>query len=442
MNQQEKNILPWGVVLIISAAIFSGHFGVGDLIFPPILGRGAGIHWFIAALGYGVINSLGVFIAYLAVSIQDKSLFGLSSRVLGKNFGVIFTTLSMLIIGPVFILPRVSSATHEMAVAQFFPNIPIWVTLLIFFALNFYFAYNRSKVIDKLGKYLAPILITFMIILVIKGIVSPLASPLSPGSPTAFTDGILNGYNTMNALGAALFGLWLINEFSMRGLKDKESRKNNLIIIGSITALGLFLTSTVLTYLGASSGAKFPEAPIGILTVEFARGLLGYFGIIVFAIILSFANITTSVGLTSTAGDTFEQMTNGKLKYTTTVTLSCIVGFLIGLIGLSKVVGYTVPWLMLIYPALIVILIMNLFSNFEKVKFATQIGVVVAILFSIGDFLPGIGFGKNLFTQINSALPLGKQGLAWLIPTIIAVIVGQIVYNYSKPKAKPSAEVA
>ncbi len=434
MNQQGKTILPWSVILIISAAIFSGHFGVGDLIFPPILGRSAGIYWFIAALGYGVINSLGVFIAYLAVSIQDKSLFGLSSRVLGKNFGVVFTTLSMLIIGPVFILPRVSSATHEMAVAQFFPNIPIWVTLLIFFALNFYFAYNRSKVIDKLGKYLAPILIIFMIILVIKGIASPLAKPLSPGSPTAFTDGILNGYNTMNALGAALFGLWLINEFSMRGLKDKESRKNNLIIIGIITALGLFLTSTVLTYLGASSGAKFPEAPIGILTVEFARGLLGFFGIIVFAIILSFANITTSVGLTSTAGDTFEQMTNGKLKYTTTVTLSCIVGFLIGLIGLSKVVGYTVPWLMLIYPSLIVILIMNLFSNFEKVKFATQVGVVVAIIFSLGDFLPGIGFSKNFFTQVNSALPLGKQGLAWLIPTIIGVVAGQIVSKYSKTK--------
>ena len=438
MNQDEQNktLLPWGVILVISAAIFSGHFGVGDLIFPPILGRDSGICWLIAALGYGVINSLGVFIAYLAVSIQDKSLFGLASSVLGKNFGVIFTTLSMLIIGPVFILPRVSSATHEMAVAQFFPNIPIWVTLLIFFALNFYFAYNRSKVIDNLGKFLAPILIVFMIILVIKGIASPLASPVSPGSPTAFSEGILNGYNTMNALGASLFGLWLINEFNMRGVKTKESRRYNLIIIGLITAVGLFLSSTVLTYLGASSGAKFPDADIGILTVEFARGLLGYFGIIVFAIILTFANLTTSIGLTSTAGDTFQQMTNGKLKYTTTVALSSIIGFLIGLIGLSKVVGYTVPWLMLIYPALVVILIMNIFSNFEQVKLATQIGTIVAILFSIGDFLPGVGFGNNFFTRMNSSLPLGNQGLAWLVPTVIAVIAGLIVANYSKPKAE------
>ena len=76
----------------------------------------------------------------------------------------------------------------------------------------------------------------------------------------------------MNALGASLFGLWLINEFNLRGVKTKESRKYNLIIIGSITAIMLFLTSTVLTYLGASSGAKFLMQML-YPTVEFARGL-------------------------------------------------------------------------------------------------------------------------------------------------------------------------
>jgi LIVCS family branched-chain amino acid:cation transporter len=434
MNAKVRNLLPWGVVFIISAAVFSGHFGVGDTIFPAILGRGTGVSWFLAALGYGVINSLGVFIAYLAVSIQDKSLFGLTSMVLGKKFGIVYTTIAMLIMGPIFILPRVSSATHEMAVAQFFPTIPLWVTLLIYFALNYYFASNRSKVIDRLGKYLAPILIIFMVILIIKGIISPLATPVSPGSSTAFTEGILNGYNTMNALGAAIFGIWVINELSRRGLKDKKSRSINLIMIGAIAAFALLLTSTGLTYLGASSGALFLKAQIGELSVNIAEGLLGYFGKIVFAIIIAFACITTSVGLTSAAGDTFEQMTNGKLKYSLTVGLSSLVGFLLGLVGLSKIVGYTVPWLMLIYPALVVILIISLFPKFEKVKLAAQAGVIVAIIFSIGDFIAGLGFGSNPFTKMNLLLPLGKQGLAWLLPAVIAVIVFQIISTFSRPK--------
>jgi LIVCS family branched-chain amino acid:cation transporter len=436
MNVKARQLLPWGVIFIISAALFSAHFGVGDTIFPPILGRGAGESWFIAAIGYGVINSLGVFIAYLAVSIQDKSLFGLSSMVLGKKFGIVFSTIGMLIIGPIFILPRVASATHEMAVAQFFPSVPLWMTLLVFFALNLYFAYNRSKVIDRLGKYLAPVLILFMVILIVKGLMSPLAAPVSPGSSTAFTDGILNGYNTMNALGAALFGLWMINELSMRGVKEKGTFSVNLIVIGAITAFALLLTSIGLTYLGASSGAAFPEASIGALTVKFSEGLLGYFGIVVFAIILAFACLTTSVGLTSTAGDTFEQMTNGKLKYNVTAVLCSLIGFLIGLVGLGKIIGYTVPWLMLIYPALIVVLIMSLFPQFEKVKLAAQAGVIVAILFSIGDFLVGLGFAGNPFTQMNALMPLGKQGMAWLVPAIVAIIVFQIISAFLKPKTE------
>jgi LIVCS family branched-chain amino acid:cation transporter len=434
MNTKERNLLPWGVVFVIAAAVFSGHFGVGDTIFPAILGRSSGATWFIAALGYGVINSLGVFIAYLVIATHNKSLLGLTSMVLGKNYGRVYTTIAMLIMGPVFILPRVSSATHEMAVAPFFPAIPLWVTLLVYFALNFYFAYNRSKVIDRLGKYLAPTLIIFMLILIIKGIISPLSTPVSPGSSTAFTDGILNGYNTMNALGASIFGLWIINELLSRGLKDVESRKINLIIIGSIAALALLLTSTGLTYLGASSGALFPKAQIGELSVNIANGLLGYFGKIVFGIIIAFACITTSVGLTSAAGDTFEQMTNGKLKYKLTVGLSSLIGFLLGLVGLSRIVGYTVPWLMLIYPALIVLLIMGLFPKFEKVKLAAQAGTIVAIIFSIGDFLGGLGIGNNPFTKMNSILPLGKQGMAWLLPVVVTVIIFQIISAFIKPK--------
>lgn len=89
---------------------------------------------------------------------------------------------------------------------------------------------------------------------------------------------------------------------------------------------------------------------------------------------------------------------------------------------------------MLIYPALVVILIMGLFSKFERVKLATQVGVIVAVIFSIGDFLPGLGFGNNFFTKMNSLLPLGKQGMAWLLPVVIAVIVFQIISTFSRPK--------
>ena len=431
-------ILPFSTILVISAAVFSGHFGVGDTIFPAILGRSTGSNWLIAAIGYGIINSVMVFLAYLAISRQNSSLFGLTQMVLGKGFAYVYTIIAVLIMGPVFILPRVSSATHEMAIAQFFPSIPIWVTLLVYFALNYYFAYNRSKVIDKMGKYLAPGLIIFMIILVIKGVFAPLASVPPTGAPSAFSDGILNGYNTMNALGALIFGIWIVNELKRRGIEEEKVRSSQIIIIGLIASTALFLTSIGLTYLGASTGSLFPDAPIGDLSVKIADGLLGTFGKVVFALIISFACMTTSVGLTSAAGDTFEQMSNGKIKYKFTVAASSIIGFLLGLVGLSKIVGFTTPWLMLIYPALVVIIIMSLFADFSKVKLAAQAGVIVAILFSIGDFLTGLGVPNTPFSDLNAAMPFGKQGLAWLVPSIVVIVIFQIITMVWKGNQKKS----
>jgi LIVCS family branched-chain amino acid:cation transporter len=175
----KKNLLPVSILILISGAMFSGHFGVGDLIFPPILGRGAGASWFTAALGYMIINSIGVWLAYLACAHQNQSLTGIATKTLGDFFGKIYTAIPILIT-IFFILPRVSSATHEMAVVPLSPGIPLWITLAVFFLLSFYVAYTRATVIDKLGKILAPVLILFVIILAVKGVATPLSVPESP----------------------------------------------------------------------------------------------------------------------------------------------------------------------------------------------------------------------------------------------------------------------
>lgn len=431
MTKGKQDLLSFGAIAVISAALFSGHFGVGDVIFPPILGKGSGASWFMAAMGYGIINSLGVLVAYLAVSRQQKTLLEMSSRTLGRAFGVVFTTICMLIIGPVFILPRVSSATHEMAIALFFPNFPLWGTLAIFFALNFWVAYNRAQVIDRLGKVLSPALIVFMAVLIIKGIVSPVGSVPATGSENPLADGVLNGYNTMNALGAALFGGWILKELALRGVESKEAQSMNLAYIGPIVALGLLVTSTGITYLGATASTVFPDAGIGVYTVMIAEGLLGTVGKAIFALLLAFACFTTSVGLTSTAGDVFQEMTGGKLEYKKIVAISSLVGFAIGTVGLGKIVGYTVPWLMLVYPAIIVLLVGNLF-DFAKFKPALQGGMVTAILLSIGDFLAGMGLPGNALSKMTASLPLGAQGLGWLLPSLVVAAVMMVVAGRNK----------
>ena len=145
----------------------------------------------------------------------------------------------------------------------------------------------------------------------------------------------------------------------------------------------------------------FPEADIGVYTVLIAEGVLGAVGKAVFALLLAFACFTTSVGLTSTAGDVFQEMSGGKLQYKAIVAVSSVVGFGIGTIGLGKIVGYTVPWLMLVYPAIIVLLVGSLF-DFDKFKPALQGAIVTAVILSIGDFLGAMGMADNPFSSLTA----------------------------------------
>ena len=426
----KKNLLPISVLVVITGAMFSSHFGVGDLIFPPILGRGAGTSWFTAALGYMIINSIGVWLAYLACAHQNQSLTGIATRTLGDFFGKIYTAIPILIV-VFFILPRVSSATHEMAILPLLPTVPLWLTLAVFFLICFYVAYTRATVIDKLGKILAPILILFVIILAVKGIATPLSTPQAPSSTNILSTGMLEAYNTMNAIAALLFGGWVLHELNIRNIKTKEDQNINLNIIGFSTAILLGITSTILVYLGASSGSSFPDASIGVLSTNIAQGLLGQIGLFSFAIIMAFSCLTTAAAIISMAGDMFLEMTKGKLSYRVTVTLATIIGFTLGLIGLSKIIKYTVPWLVLLYPSIVVLILSALYYQFDKIKKAVTIGVIVALFFGLGDMLSFYGLTSNFITKISSKLPLGGQGLGWFLPTIIIMGIAQLFF---KPK--------
>jgi LIVCS family branched-chain amino acid:cation transporter len=424
----KKNLLPISVLLIISGAMFSSHFGVGDLIFPPILGRSTGTSWFTAALGYMIINSVFVYLAYLACAHQNKSLTGIASSVLGKTFGKIYTAIPILIT-VFFILPRVSSATHEMAILPLFPNAPLWLTLAVFFLVSFYVASTRATVIDKIGKIMAPVLIIFVIILAVKGIATPLSKPQPMSDISPLKDGMLNAYNTMNAIAALLFGGWILHELNIRNITSKEDKNINLNVIGIFTAILLGITSTVLVYLGASSGAAFSDSTIGVLSTDIANGLLGKIGLISFAIIMAVSCLTTAAAITSMAGDLFSEMTKEKLNYRTIVIGATVIGFVLGLVGLSRIVKYTVPWLVLLYPSIIVLILSGLYYKFEKIRRAVTAGVIMALFFGFGDMLSFYGITGNFISQFSSKLPLGKIGLGWVLPVIILMAFVFLVFR-------------
>ena len=428
-------------ILTIGLALFSAHFGVGDIIFPSKLGLDTGSLWLIAGLGYFFVNTVIAYLGYLAMAKDRIGIAHMAGEIITPFWGKVFGAILMLVVGPVFILPRVASATHEMSILPFFPGTAIAVTLGVFFALNAYVCLNRTAVVDRLGNILSPALVLFITAIAFKGIISPIAMPVASTvtSKAAFGVGFNFGYNTMNAIAAVLMGGWILNVFSLKGITDEGAQQRNLVRVGLVTVVLLGVTQMSLTWLGASAGAVYPGASLGELPLKVTTHLFGKMGMMIFAILMALACFTTSAGLTATAGTFFEQITDGKLSYRAVVIASSACGFALGLVGLSRIVGYTVPFLMLLYPALIVIILGTYFLNVPKFRPMLLGGVSLALLFGFFDAVKVAGFEVSWMQQVVAAMPLSQQGFPWVVPTIAGLALGSL-FMARAAKVKTSGE--
>jgi LIVCS family branched-chain amino acid:cation transporter len=431
MSQQD---LRTGAVLTVGLALFSAHFGVGDIIFPGKLGFDTGSLWLIAGFGYFFVNTVIAYLGYLAMAKDRVGIAHMAGEILTPFWGKLFGGILMLVVGPVFILPRVASATHEMSILPFFPRIDIAMTLGVFFVLNAYVCLNRTAVVDRLGKVLSPALVLFIGAIAVKGILTPIAMPVASTVTTkaAFGVGFNFGYNTMNAIAAVLMGGWILNVFTLQGITEPGAQQRNLVRVGLVTVVLLGVTQMSLTWLGASAGGVYAEATLGDLPLKVTMHLYGRLGTMIFALLMALACFTTSAGLTATAGVFFEQISGGALKYPVVVIASSICGFALGLVGLSRIVGYTVPFLALLYPALIVIIFGTFFLDVKAHRPMLIGGILVALLFGCFDATKTAGFTVEWMESIVSFMPLNQQGFPWLLPTVVGLIAGKIAGGMRK----------
>src|SRR5690606_13911152 len=92
--------------VVIGVMLFALFFGAGNLIFPAELGQYAGSNVWLAIFGF-LLTGVGLpFLGILAIAYSgSSSLQALAGRI-NPIYGVVFTSLLYLTIGPFFAAPR------------------------------------------------------------------------------------------------------------------------------------------------------------------------------------------------------------------------------------------------------------------------------------------------------------------------------------------------
>jgi LIVCS family branched-chain amino acid:cation transporter len=417
-------------IIILGLALFAMFFGAGNLIFPPAIGNLAGIDWFLAMIGF-FITGIGMpILGIMAIikaggSIQD---FG---KHVGPRFSIIFGLIVVLILGPFMGVPRTGATTFEMGIAPLLPSIPSWIVITIFFLLTWLLSVKQSSIIDIIGKWLTPVLVTLLLFIVGVGVFKGIGDPVTSNT-SAFKLGFTGGYQTMDLFVAIMLGAIIL-----KTLKDKGYHESKFFGItwraGIIAAFGLAIIYGGLLYLGATGQTLLTDVTSrSMMTVAIVDAILGNIGSLLLGVCVSFACLTTSIGITAAAGEFLSDITPDNIKYNHVITVSVIVSGLMALGGVEFIVGVAGPLLTVIYPLGIVLVIMNIFTDYIEHKLSFKWTVIVTLLISLPLGLSELGLLTDQITLIMSSLPLYDLGLPWLLPAIFGFSLSSIYYELKK----------
>lgn len=423
-------------IIICGFALFAIFFGAGNLIFPPYLGVISGNNWGIANIAFLLSDPLLPILGVIVTALLGGQATDLGKRV-SKHFSIIIGAISIILIGPLFAVPRTGATTHEIFVQSFVPSAPQWITSLIFFGLTLYIAIHSHTVIDAIGKYLTPILLFILLLVFIAAVVQPNASFQTTTSTGLFSQSFKEGYQTMDALGAALMAGVVISDLTRRGYTEKKEQHQMMFGVGIVSFILLALVYSSLTYAGATVSTVYdstiqrPALLIGLI-----EQLLGSFGKVAMGIAVSFACLTTSVGLITTCGHYFSTLTNGKLEYKKIVVVSVVISFLLSLLGVDALLQLAVPVLSAIYPMVIALIFLSIFDRYIVYNW-TYTGAVVGAFFIGGiqaihlfSQMQGGNFLSELAAWTNT-LPLNQFGFEWLVPAIIGSVVFTVISKFT-----------
>jgi LIVCS family branched-chain amino acid:cation transporter len=420
-------------IFILGFAIFASFFGAGNLILPPLIGFKAGADWWLVAIGFLVSTTLIPLLALLGHAKLQGTMLDFGKKV-SPSFAMVFS-ISVYVIAIVLACPRTAAVTHEMAILPYF-EVNSLITSALYFTMVFLFAINRGKVIDLLGKYLTPLIVIILLVIIVIGVFSPSEAMLVSQFQSPVIKGFLEGYQTYDAIAGLLLGgvmVVTVNNFDW----DIDVSEKKIIIIraGLIALTGLFIIYVGLISLGAKYNMEFsPEISRTQLLRALANKSLGNFGTSFLAILVSLACFTTAIGIVVGTADFFKGLfSDSKRVYVLAAAISSIIGIIVGQFEVKFIIDLAVYALMFIYPIGISLIILNLFP--EKYASPTVFRIVVglAFLFSIPDFLKFLIPIEKL-EYVYHIIPFSKDGLGWVIPAISGFILANayIINNNKK----------
>lgn len=429
-------------IITVASMLFGLFFGAGNLIFPASMGQMSGANMWPAAAGF-LITGVGLpllGVAALGIS-RENGLLGLSSRV-SRKYGLLFTCLLYLTIGPFFAIPRCATVSFTVGIEQLLPQTDQTLALalfsLLFFAAVLFFSLRPGEILTWIGKVLNPLFLCFLAILIIRALSEPLGqiaeiAPSGTYITDAFATGLLEGYNTMDALAGLAFGIIVVNAIRSLGVSEPDEIAKSTVKAGLLSAMLMALIYVLVTMIGAQSRGSFAAAANGgEALAQIAEHYFGSIGALLLAFTVTLACLKTAIGLITSCAETFVKLFPHGPGYHIWAIGFCLLSFLIANLGLNAIIACSMPVLMFLYPLAIVLILLTLFGKAfhddRRVLRWTLGMTVIAAIYDLLRSLPASLLSALSLDQpihwISDMVPLAAQGFGWIPLSLLGFLLG------------------
>lgn len=438
--------------LTIGLMLFALFFGAGNLIFPPFLGQEAGANFWPAMLGF-VVTGVGLpLLTVVVISMAKDGIQEIGSRV-HPLFAVVFSAAVYLSIGPFFGIPRSANVAFEMSVKPFLAesgshSMMLMIFTVVFFALVYWVCLNPSKMVERIGSILTPVLLAAIVLLVVASIFKldgSFGAVSEKYTATPFVTGFLEGYLTMDTIAALAFGIIVISAVQQKKQLERSQVVRETLKAGLIAGIGLTFVYVTVGMLGAKMASVGTFDNGGTILTEAAKLVFGTPGMLLLGLIVTLACFTTAVGLVAATSQFFAKMMP-KVSYKTFTLAITVISLLIANLGLNQIISISVPVLIVLYPITIVLVVLSFLDRFFNGSRGVYIGAVfTAGMVSVIDGLKSFGIESEVLASTLKSLPLYAEGLGWLLPALIGGLAGWAFERFflsssGKKSLKPASE--
>jgi LIVCS family branched-chain amino acid:cation transporter len=201
----------------------------------------------------------------------------------------------------------------------------------------------------------------------------------------AFNKAIMNGYNTMDLLGAFFYCTVAFKSIKHATHHNPTLSPTTLTLKSSMVGAGL----TGAVYLGFmwiahNHAASLQGLPEEKMISAISMLVLGKFGALFVCVSVSFACVATALALADVCSIyLYEEVFHKRVSKIVCLSTVMLLTYLMTNVGFQGILNITVPILKIVYPALIILCIFNILYKWKGVKMVKLPVLLTILIFAV-----------------------------------------------------------